>query len=143
MQYARMIKMTSSEILILFLSASAGLMLGGIFFGGLWWTVRNGINAKQPGLWFLGSMIVRMTIVMAGFYIVGGGQWDRLLSCLLGFIAARSMVVWLTRPPHPTPLPRSTGGEGARRSSIPSTLVGKNGATEPLVRLPKESHHAT
>ena len=128
MQYARMMKMTSSEILILFLTASAGLMLGGIFFGGLWWTVRNGINAKQPGLWFLVSMTVRMTIVMAGFYFVGGSQWERLLSCLIGFIAARSMVVWLTRPPNTKPLIRSTGVETC---------------PQPAVRLRKESHHAT
>lgn len=128
MQYARMIKMTSSEVLVLFLTASVGLMLGGIFFGGLWWTVRNGINAKQPGLWFLGSIIVRMTIVMAGFYFVGGGQWDRLLSCLLGFIAARSIVVWLTRPPNMKPLIRDSGLETY---------------SEPEVRPRKESHHAT
>jgi len=123
--------MTSSEILILFLTASVGLMLGGIFFGGLWWTVRNGINAKQPGLWFLGSMIVRMAIVMAGFYFVGGGQWDRLLSCLLGFIAARSIVIWLTRPRNTKPL-------------IP--LIRDTGLAaypEPAVQLRKESHYAT
>ncbi len=128
MQYARMIKMTSSEVLILFLTASVGLMLGGIFFGGLWWTVRNGINAKQPGLWFLVSIIVRMTIVMAGFYFAGGGQWDRLLSCLLGFIAARSIIVWLTRLPHPKTFIRSTGPEAC---------------SENAVQLRKESHHAT
>jgi len=126
--------MTSNEILTLFLTASAGLMLGGIFFGGLWWTVRNGINAKQPGLWFLGSMIARMTIVMAGFYFVGGGQWERLLSCLLGFIAARSIVVSLTRPLPDlhAPSPGSTG-EGITLSTTP-----------PHPRqLRKESHHAT
>ena len=128
MLYARMIKMTSSEILTLCLACCAGLLLGGSFFGGLWWTVRNGINAKQPGLWFLGSMIVRMTIVMTGFYFVGGGQWERLLSCLLGFIAARSIVVWLTRLPHTKTLIRSTGVE-----TYP----------EPAVRFQKESHHAT
>lgn len=128
MQYARMIKMTSSDILTLFLAASAGLMLGGLFFGGLWWTVRNGITSKQPGLWFLGSMIVRMTIVMAGFYFVGGGQWERLLSCLIGFIAARSIAVRCTRSPNTKPLIRDSGLETY---------------SEPAVRLRKESHRAT
>jgi F1F0 ATPase subunit 2 len=126
--------MTSSEVQIFFLPASAGLMLGGIFFGGLWWTIRNGINAKQPGLWFLGSMLVRMTIVMAGFYFVGGGQWDRLLSCLLGFIAARSIVVWLTRLPNTEPI-------------IPLiSLIRETGLetySETAVQIQNESHHAT
>lgn len=128
MQYARMMNMTSIETLTLCLAGCAGLLLGGIFFGGLWWTVRNGITAKRPGLWFLGSMIVRMTIVMAGFYFVGGGQWERLLSCLIGFIAARSIVVRLTRLPHLNPLIQSTRIEAC---------------TEPVARLRKESRHAT
>lgn len=120
--------MPSSEVLIWFLTASVGLMLGAIFFGGLWWTVRNGINAKQPGLWFLGSMIVRTAIVMIGFHFVGGGQWERLLSCLIGFIAARSIVVWLTRLPEPKTLIRSTGVEPCQ---------------EPVAYFPEDSHHAT
>jgi F1F0 ATPase subunit 2 len=119
--------MTSSEIQMFFLTACVGLMLGGIFIGGLWWTIRYGINAKRPGLWFSVSMIVRMTIVMAGFYFVGVGQWDRLLSCLLGFIAARSIAVWLNRPPNIKPLIRETG--------MPAY-------SEPAVELRKESHHA-
>jgi len=43
-------------------------------------------------------MLVRMSIVLVGFYIVGGGQWKRLVACLVGFIAARLLVTWFTRP---------------------------------------------
>jgi F1F0 ATPase subunit 2 len=118
MQYARMIKMTSSEIQMIFLTACVGLMLGGIFFGGLWWTIRKGINAKRPVLWFSVSMIVRITIVLAGFHFVGGGQWDRLLSCLLGFIAARSLAIWLNRPPSTKPLIRDPGLTAYSDSSV-------------------------
>lgn len=120
--------MTWIEILTLGLAGFAGFLLGGIFFGGLWWTVRNGMTSERPGLWFLGSMIVRMTIVMAGFYFVGGGQWERLLSCLFGFIAARSIVVRWTRLTYPKHLIRSIVLEAY---------------SEPVVRLRKESHHAT
>jgi hypothetical protein len=31
------------------------------------------------------------------FYVVGGGQWERLLMCLLGFVAARVIVTWRSR----------------------------------------------
>jgi F1F0 ATPase subunit 2 len=120
--------MTVSESITLCLAACAGLMLGGIFFGGLWWTVRKGVVTKQPGLWFLGSMIVRMTVVMAGFYFVSDGQWDRLLSSLVGFIAARTIIVRLSRPCQSKPLIRSNGLEVC---------------SEAAIRLPKESHHAT
>ena len=80
------------------LTGMAGLGLGAIFFGGLWWTVRKGVSASQPALWFLGSLLLRMGIALAGFYVVSGGHLVRLLACLAGFALARALVTWLTRP---------------------------------------------
>ncbi len=87
-----------NEITLLLLAAFAGLVLGAVFFGGLWWTVQQGIVSNYPALWFCGSFIVRVTVVLAGFYFIGGGHWQRLLSCLVGFFLARMIVVRLTRP---------------------------------------------
>jgi F1F0 ATPase subunit 2 len=87
-----------NETLTLTLAGLAGAALGAVFFGGLWWTVRKGISSGHPALWFLGSGLLRMGIVVAGFYLVGGGQWPRLGSALAGFIVARLVVLWLTRP---------------------------------------------
>jgi len=81
-----------------------GGLLGAIFFGGLWWTVRKGVSSKQPAVWFFGSLLLRMGVTLSGFYLVGRGHWQRLLLCLLGFIIARLVVTWMTRPsrmPHP------------------------------------------
>jgi F1F0 ATPase subunit 2 len=79
-------------------------LLGAIFFGGLWWTVRKGVLSKQPALWFLGSLLLRTGIILAGFYVVSGGHWERLLLCLLGFIMTRLIVTRLTqmaeKPPY-------------------------------------------
>ena len=91
--------MIVNETMTLLFAGFAGLLLGAIFFGGLWWTVRKGVTAKQPALWFLGSMVLRMSIVTTGFYFVSSGHWQRLLICLLGFILARVIVTRLTRPP--------------------------------------------
>ena len=88
-----------NDPLSLLLAGAAGLLLGAIFFGGLWWTVRKGLTARQPALWFLGSMLLRMGIALAGFYFVGRGDWRRLIACLLGFVIARFVVTWLTRSP--------------------------------------------
>ena len=88
-----------SEFLSLAVPATAGLMLGAIFFGGLWWTVFRAVTSKQPALWFLGSNLLRTGVVLGGFYLVGGGRWERLLLCLLGFVLARLVVWWLTRSP--------------------------------------------
>ncbi len=86
-----------NDSLWLVLAGLAGLLLGAIFFGGLWLTVRKGLTAKQPALWFLGSTVLRMGIALAGFYFAGRGDWKRLLACLAGFIVARFVVTWLTR----------------------------------------------
>ncbi len=87
-----------NEPLMLVLSGLAGGLLGVLFFGGLWWTVRKGLASPRPALWFLGSLLIRTAIILAGFYFVGRGDGKRLLVCLLGFIIARFVVMRLTRP---------------------------------------------
>jgi F1F0 ATPase subunit 2 len=86
-----------SETIILGAALAAGVLLGAIFFGGLWWTVRKGMTAKIPALWFLGSSLLRTGIILAGFYFVARGDWKKLLLCLLGFLIARMIVLRLTR----------------------------------------------
>jgi F1F0 ATPase subunit 2 len=89
--------MTMTESWMLLLAGSAGAVLGAIFFGGLWWTVQKGVSSKQPALWFSASLLVRMSIALAGFYFVGGSDWKRLLSCLFGFVLARLAVTLISR----------------------------------------------
>jgi F1F0 ATPase subunit 2 len=73
-----------------------GGLLGAIFFGGLWLTVKKGVASEAAPLWFFGSLCLRTSIVLAGFYLIGRGDWEKLLVCLLGFVAARFMVTLLT-----------------------------------------------
>jgi hypothetical protein len=40
-----------------------------------------------------------MGVALGGFYLVGGGRWERWLLCLLGFVLARLVTWWLTRSP--------------------------------------------
>ena len=86
-----------NETLTLALAFVAGAGLGMIFFAGLWWTVRKGVSSPRPALWFLCSGLLRMSVVLAGFYFVSGGQFRRLVACLVGFIIARVVVTRLTR----------------------------------------------
>jgi F1F0 ATPase subunit 2 len=88
---------------------AAGLLLGAFFFGGLHWTVIRGLSSPRPSLWFAGSMLLRMSITLAGFYFVGREDWQRWLLCLLGFVLARLVVKWLTRPPGRKSQLASTG----------------------------------
>jgi len=85
-----------NEIMLHILVMLAGGVLGVLFFGGLWWTVKKGISSTQPALLFSVSMLLRTIVVLIGFYFIGGGHWKRLLSCFLGFIIARLLVMRYT-----------------------------------------------
>ncbi len=80
------------EYLDLTWALGAGVLLGALFFGGLWWTVRRGLSSTRPVLWFLGSMLTRTSLTVIGFYWVGGNNLSRLLACLAGFAIARAVV---------------------------------------------------
>jgi F1F0 ATPase subunit 2 len=88
-----------NEFLAGVLALAAGILMGTIFFGGLWWTVQKVVSSEHPMLWFFGSLVLRMGIVIAGLYFIGRGRWERLLLCLCGFVAARFIVIRFTRPP--------------------------------------------
>ena len=87
-----------SDMLMGIFAMLGGLALGGVFFGGLWWTVQRGAISASPARWFIGSFVLRTAIVLAGFYFIGGGQLGRLGLCLLGFLLARILVLVATRP---------------------------------------------
>jgi F1F0 ATPase subunit 2 len=82
-----------NELLPLLLAFVFGLLLGLFFFVGLWWTVRKGLTSTRPALWFLGSLVLRCSVVVAGFYWLGTtGQWQQLVAALLAFVQTRVAV---------------------------------------------------
>ena len=87
-----------NEMMPLVLAGMTGLLLGVIFFGGLWWTVRKCVTSRCPAFWFMGSLLLRTAIILAGFYFVSGSHWVRFVVCLLGFFVARFVVMRLTIP---------------------------------------------
>ena len=81
-----------SEIMTLPLAITAGRLSVRFSleaFGGL---SRKALR-RRPALWFLGSLMLRTGLILAGVYIVSQGHWSRLVACLLGFLIARVFVV--------------------------------------------------
>ena len=89
-----------NESVSLVLPLTEGALIGAFFFAGLRWTVRFGLSSQRPALWFLFSMLARMSVALLGFYVIGREQWQRWLLCLIGFILARFLVQYGSRPPQ-------------------------------------------
>lgn len=90
---------------------TAGVVLGGLFFGSLWWTTRRGLASARPVLWFGGGLLVRAALALSGFWLCSGGDWRRLLVCLAGFVVARLVVTQLVArvPADSSPAPGRSG----------------------------------
>ena len=80
----------------LLMALVAGIIIGCLFYGGLWWTIQKRLGARRAALWFVGGFVVRMVITVGGIYWVANGQWQRLVACMLGFVAGRLLVHWYT-----------------------------------------------
>src|ERR1019366_4491667 len=111
-------KTAMNETLTWGLAGLAGAALGVIFFGGLWWTVRQAVSSGHPARWFLGSGLLRTGIVLAGFYLVGGGHWQRLRGAPARFIAPRAPRVGLA--PAGAGRSKATGSGGPPCALVPT-----------------------
>jgi F1F0 ATPase subunit 2 len=81
-----------NDVTALLLAGCAGAVLGLAFFAGLWWTIGFGLRSRRPALWLACSFLLRTGAVLAAFYAIGRGGWERMAACLAGFALAR----WLT-----------------------------------------------
>lgn len=71
----------------------AGLALGIVFFGGLWLTVREIPRSRQPAVLVVLSFMLRMLLVLAGFFLLSRGGWAVPVAGLLGFLVARTLLI--------------------------------------------------
>ncbi|MGY3053724.1 F1F0 ATPase subunit 2 [Pedobacter sp. UYEF25] len=76
---------------------TCGLLLGILFFGGLWLTVKKSLGTPYAALWFLASSLIRTAIVLTGLYFVAAGSLQRILVSVAGFVISRFLVLWFTK----------------------------------------------
>ncbi|WP_417376896.1 ATP synthase subunit I [Gimesia maris] len=99
--------MNVALLLQLLASLVCGLVLGTLFFGGLWLTIRNLQKVSHPALLFLASALTRTILTISGFWCIGvwldeSSRWQRLTICLAGFILARMICTRIIRTDQPT-----------------------------------------
>jgi len=94
----------------LVVALGVGVALGTLYFGMLWLTLRRLAQTHRPAMALTASVMVRLAVLLTGFYLVlDGGHWDRLLASLIGFITVRSVLVRILRPGAHASVARSEG----------------------------------
>ncbi|OGK99977.1 MAG: hypothetical protein A3I14_07795 [Candidatus Rokubacteria bacterium RIFCSPLOWO2_02_FULL_73_56] len=78
----------------LLVAGAGGMLLGVFYFGALWLVVRRLPRVASPALLLGVTGLVRLAVVVTGFYLLVDERWARLASALVGFLAVR---VALTR----------------------------------------------
>jgi F1F0 ATPase subunit 2 len=80
------------------IAALAGVLFGFIYFGGLWLTIQKMRQVGRPVLLLTGSFIVRLGLVLAGFYLVSNGRLEYLTVSLIMFFLTRYYFIRKIQP---------------------------------------------
>ena len=94
--------MTNLKAWTLALSLASGGLLGALYFGCLWWSVRRLADRAHPAAWFFSGLIFRLALAMTGFYLALQSGLGAFTACLVGFIAVRMALVRLARQDPPS-----------------------------------------
>lgn len=85
---------TMNDVIQFVTAFIAGVLLGSVYFVGLWWTVRKLPQVRHPLFTYFGSLAVRLLVVLGGFYLLlTFYHWQALAVSLLGFIGVRVLLV--------------------------------------------------
>lgn len=74
-------------------AAAAGLVLGAVYFWGLWWTSRRVGTTSAPGILFTGSFVVRMAVLLGGLWLVTRGRLVETAVAVIAILISRRFVV--------------------------------------------------
>ena len=84
-----------TTLLLLVASCAAGMLLGVIFFWGLWTTLKRLSRGRSTAVLLLGSLLLRFGFVLGGFYLLARyAGWEHVLAAALGFTLSRILVVY-------------------------------------------------
>ncbi len=85
--------MTPNALGMFVLMGAAGMALGALYFVGLWQTVKRLPQTEGRGLLLLVSLVARLSVLLAIFYVLlQDGRWERLAAVLIGFVVMRKIL---------------------------------------------------
>ena len=71
---------------------AAGVLLGSLYFGGLWWTLTCIGRARYPAGLLLLSLLLRLGVAGAGILWAVRAGAGELLGCLAGILLVREIL---------------------------------------------------
>ena len=87
-----------NELIAILISISSGIILGMVYFGGLWLTLQRVRTTKQPALLTLASFMGRSALCILGFYLISGIGLRGLALCLAGFVLVKIALIRMLGP---------------------------------------------
>jgi F1F0 ATPase subunit 2 len=96
-----------TEVVTLTGSLATGLIIGVVYFGGLWLTMRAVSASKRPRLLTAVSFIGRLAVAGLGFYLLSAGGWQRPVVAIAGFILMRLLLARRWGPDRNTSTPEN------------------------------------
>lgn len=73
-----------------------GVLVGIVYFGGLWWTVKRLQGAESMTRLLVASWVIRNAFFLGVFFWIMQGNWLRLLAAFAGMVSVRiAMTVYM------------------------------------------------
>ena len=102
-----------SAVITLAAGLVAGVVLGLVFFGGLWWTTQRLATSSRPAMLVSIRLLVRVALLAAGLFLLAQVGSGAILAAALGLLAARIGLTRLAvngRLPQPATSEPTAGG---------------------------------
>ncbi|MCD4689706.1 MAG: ATP synthase subunit I [Desulfuromonadaceae bacterium] len=96
--------MTGTDLTGLGMALAAGAALGAGYFAGLWLTVCRLANTRTPYRFYSLSLLLRLMLVLAGFYLLASRGYEDLLAAGVGFLVSRQLWLMAKRSPRVQPV---------------------------------------
>lgn len=71
----------------------AGVFIGAVHFGGLWWTTQQLTVSQRPGALFLTSLLIRMSLLVGMLFAMTRIGAATVLASVFGTLIARFCLI--------------------------------------------------
>jgi len=87
------VKKSKEEADELVLGFFGGVLLGLVFFGGLYWSVQKLPTVKYPAFLMMASLLLRMAVLLTGLYFLMAGDIKNLLAAVAGVMVMKFVMI--------------------------------------------------